>query len=530
MNNSLSLMFSQFAVKEFKIRKDSALDHKRELENLAILNHLKHPNIVELLGSYTYDGRHNLLFPLADTGNLAQLLDTERHLTMFPTDEALVIALAALASAVEHVHDFTERKIDLDLIGCHHDLRPRNILVSGSSLILADFGLTTFKLAAQNSATPFKSGMDDYLAPDDPIHRSSDIWSLGCIVAEVATYMDLGRDGVRQFRQAREHKVRGIITLQQFHQGPGQPSSAVDDWLSKRSKSSSTSCVLLIPLVRDMLCLDQSKRPKAKEITWRLRLIALYGVAGTVNDLFRQIRKGEDSLDMFIEHTAFDAWSHAMGIRTLEGESTPPVKPTHDMLPQFDAILGCLRRLCGYLKSRLSRGERAEQLDLSQLLKLNEELRCFLNQAQTESSRKYFNISVTRGDKELFERFKDQETSATVSHEIRMRANIKHINDLLKRDVSSESRKMMLEPSSVALGDRFDSHHLGQLKDGQRSRPVWVEWRQYRKHGADERTMENLYGRAARVAELLSQEKLQTFRTLQCTGFFHDCIRAAFGF
>jgi serine/threonine protein kinase len=278
MKNVLSLTLSQFAVKEFKIRKDSAVDYKRELENLAITNHLKHPNIVELLGSYTYDGRHNLLFPLADTGNLAQLLDTERRLTMFLTDEALVIVLAALASAVEHVHDFTERKIDLDLIGCHHDLRPRNILVSGSSLILADFGLTTFKPAAQNSATPFESGMDDYLAPDDPIHRSSDIRSLGCIVAEVTTYMDLGRDGVQHFRRVREHKVSGIITLHQFHQGSVQPSSAVNDWLSKGSKSSSTSCVLSIPLVRDMLCLDQSKRPKAKEITWRLRLTALYSV------------------------------------------------------------------------------------------------------------------------------------------------------------------------------------------------------------------------------------------------------------
>lgn len=525
MYSSLSLTLGQFAVKEFKLREGSARGHKRELENLAILNHLKHPNIAELLGSYTYDGRHNLLFPLADTGNLAQLLETERHLTMFSTDEALVVALAALTSAVEHVHEFAERKIDLDLIGCHHDLRPRNILVSGSSLILADFGLTTFKPTSQNSATPFKSGMDDYVAPDDPIHRSSDIWSLGCIVAEVATYMELGRDGVQQFRQAREHKS-GIISLHQFHR-LGRPSGAVDDWLSKRSESSSTSCALLVPLVRDMLCLDQSKRPKAKEITWRLRLVALHGVAGTVNDLFRQVRKGEDTLDMFIEHTAFDAWRHAMGIRALEGESARP--PDHDTMSQFDAILGCLGRLCEYLKSRLSRGERAQQLDLSQLFKLNEELRCFLDQAQTESSRTYFNISVMRGDEKPSEQCKFQETGATLNHEIRMRANIKSIHDLLARDAVSGSRKMMLEPESVELSGRVDSHYLGQLKDGQRSRPVWVEWREYRQHGADKVTMENLYERAAGIAELLSQEKPRAFRTLQCTGFFHDPVRAAFG-
>jgi len=49
-------------------------DYKDELHNLTLLYHLEHPNILELFGSYTYRGKHNLLFPLAGRGNLAKLL------------------------------------------------------------------------------------------------------------------------------------------------------------------------------------------------------------------------------------------------------------------------------------------------------------------------------------------------------------------------------------------------------------------------------------------------------------------------
>jgi len=528
------LIFAKFARKEFAIEKD----HQKELKNLSILNHLKHPNIVELLGSYTYGGKHSLLFPLADTGNLAELLAKERQSTPFTSDETLVIALVALSSAVEHVHDFSERKIELELIGCHHDLRPRNILVSGTNFILADFGLSTFKPSSENSETPFKHVNDDYLAPEcedwdhsfqaGTVHRSSDIWSFGCIVAEAATYMVLGCRGVQKFREAREHKVRGFV-LYHFHQGPSHPSDAVEDWLSKLEASSTRTCALLIRLVRRMLCMDQSERPKAKEVTLRLRFIALYEVATTIDNLFGQIRKYNDSLDMFLEHTRFDSWRYAIGILNPEDDSNSKCKSTYDLMFQFDAILKCLTRLREDLRSRHSRVGSVHYLDLSRLLKLDDELHCYLSREQKETSREYFNITVIRGDDSLFERFENGDISVALNHEIRMRANIKHINNVLARDPVSESRKMQVESSAVEIRDLFGDHHLGRYNNGQSSRPVWVEWRRYGQHGADERTMEKLYRRAARIAELLSQEKPEAFRTLQCGGFFHEQQRAAFG-
>ncbi|KAI1497171.1 kinase-like protein [Biscogniauxia marginata] len=485
-----------------------ALNHQKEL----------HPNIVELLGSYTWNGCHNLLFPLADTGNLAQFLDAESRPTRFELDETIVIALAAVSSAVHHVHDFCEHKIDLDLIGCHHDLRPRNILVSGASFILADFGLSTFKPTSQSSGTPFKHGADDYLGPEcvDPnnnfkagtVRRSSDVWSLGCIIAE----------GTEDFLQARKYRA-GAWEVHYFHKGPRKPNEGVEKWLSQLEASfPGSTCALL------------DVRPKAREVTFRLRLIALHNIAIDADLLFRKIRDADDSLDMFLEHTRLMSWRYAIGILGLGEEVAPFTNSICEGMSKFDALLACLKRLRDDLKSRHSRLSKVQYPELSRILQANDELHDILSQEQKEKYREYFHIHVMGEKDELFDRIENGHTHIAPDKEIRMRANIKHINALLANDVGSDSRTMQTEPSAVKIqGSYGENSALGWFNSGQEKRPVWVEWRRYGKHGADERTLETLHRRTARIAEVLSQEKPELFRTLKCTGFFHEPAKAAFG-
>lgn len=133
------------------------------------------------------------------------------------------------------------------------------------------------------------------------------------------------------------------------------------------------------------------------------------------------------------------------------------------------------------------------------------------------------------GYHDLFERFENWDSSGALNHEIRMRVNIKQINNLLTKDSGSKSRTMLEDSSVVEIGAPFGDHHLGQYNKCEELRRVWVEWRSYRRHGADENVMGKLYNRVARIAELLSQEKPEAFRTLKCNGFFHDPERAAFG-
>lgn len=514
-------------------------DHQKELKNLAILNHLKHPNIVELLASYTHGSRHNLLFPLAETGNLADLLGTERHATEFESDETFLIALAGLSSGIKHVHEFVEDKIHLKLIGFHHDVRPRNILVSKTDFILADFGLSTFKQESQESDTPFKAGMDDYLAPECEewdnnfqagiIHRSSDIWSLGGIIAEVATYMALGSQAVKKFRDERQHRVRGF-KLHSFHLGHNQSNPNVDRWLSMMETSATKACAMLVRLARSMLSMAQSERPNATEVNWQLQHIALYQVATTVDDLFNQFRETTGSVDAALEHMRFQAWMHATGILDSGKDPSWTAQLTYEIISAFKTILKCLTQLREDLNSRIPQEQSGRHLSASRLKDINDQLHNFLSRDQQEIFRTYFNITISESDNELLQKLKGDDSSISIDSEIRMRATIKYMTTLATSSPPSQSNPRPVERSAVRLQDPpLGAHRLGWLEGDQVPQPVWVEWRNYTQHGADEVVIEKLYDRVAAITQQLSQDKPDAFRTLTCCGFFHDQSRGAFG-
>jgi serine/threonine protein kinase len=330
-----------------------------ELKNLAILNHLRHPNIVELLSSYKYGGRYNLIFPLADGGDLADLLTTEREQTRFRSDRSLLVALAGLASAIEHVHDFVDEKLELRLTGCHYDFRPRNILVSGQDLLLADFGLSHFKDidAVSGSKTMFRQGADCYLAPECEdldnfkkfkVGRASDIWSFGCILAELLVYMAYGPSGVKQFKESRAF-TRGYMRYAYFHCG-FQPNPGVEEWLNKLADDESWRTSSLVSLIKRMLSLSEECRPKAREVTLILRVIVISEVSHSIDDLFERLDGKGESLEVFLQLQRFKAWKYGIGIIDLHGE------PTVDKLVElgnktFESIVQFLTEMEDCLRS-----------------------------------------------------------------------------------------------------------------------------------------------------------------------------------
>lgn len=87
---------------------ESSESHRFELENLSILTRLSHLNIIELLASYTYKGRHSLIFPLAEDGTFADCFTRDSQATPFQSKEAFLVAFAQLSSAIAQVHDFVD--------------------------------------------------------------------------------------------------------------------------------------------------------------------------------------------------------------------------------------------------------------------------------------------------------------------------------------------------------------------------------------------------------------------------------------
>ncbi|KAF5614656.1 serine threonine kinase [Fusarium tjaetaba] len=546
------------ARKEFHIKGH----HHKELENLSILNHLKHANIVELLGSFTSGDLHNLFFPLASDGNLYDVLSSDRQADLFASSETMLVELAALSSAIEHVHDFSKENLDLELIGCHHDLRPRNILVSGSKLILADFGLSTLKPSSQNSETPFKHNGDDYLAPEcedwdnsfvpGKVHRSADIWSFGCIMAEIVTYLVSGREGVEEFRQKRKHKVRNW-TFYQFHQGLDRPSDAVHQWLSDLETTGPTCTALLVKSICQTIAINQALRPTASSVTCKLRFIAVHEISVSINELFRQLKHAAPSIDMSLERERFRAWQHAIGLDDLKGKLSQPKgsgSSDESTMTQYSGIMESLRRLREDLQDRLSRGLDSQRLDLSRLVRLQDELHYFLDQQQKNASQAYFLVSLLSGQDAALGTLNEDgdQTLGAISHDLRMRANIRYINSLLvSESVGGQdpprsgfepllsNQTILIDPSRIPKLKPIGDHHFGsgllEKSDSDTivSRPIWVEWRRYEHHGASEDTMAKLYARATQTANLLSQKKPDSFRTLDCLGLFHEPSRGAFG-
>ncbi|KAI8628748.1 kinase-like protein [Xylariaceae sp. FL1651] len=524
------------ARKEFTVEHD----HRKELENLSILNHLKHPNIAELLSSFVQKDKYSLLFHFAKDGDLDEFLAKERHCTQFLTNQSLVDAFAALCSAVAHVHNFSQSKLDLQLIGLHHDLRPRNVLVSDGRFILADFGISTLKPYPANSETPFKNGSDDYLAPecedwDDgfqagKVHRSADVWSLGCILAEVVTYMAWGPQGVGRFREARRYKVRGWI-LRQFHHGPRKSSEAVSAWLSDLEQLGSTTITLLVDVVRQILSLNFLQRPTAEEVTRELQVIAIYEAASNINTAFSSIRGEYPSLDISLEHLRFNAWMLALGLFNFKDEPKSLRTFVHKANLQYDEIKETLTRLSTNLDARQKHEPSVQYLDFSSLSSLNDKLQSFLTSDQREKSREYFLVNLTEEPELSSDEIENWAMSGSVTHEIRLRVKLKYINNILTDDHNpSLDPSLKLDPNAIKELVAFGDHHRGRLIDQRgETRPVWVEWHRYGKHEAKQETIERLYGRATQTARLLAADKPESFRSLACCGFFHEAEREAFG-
>ncbi|KAL9627119.1 MAG: hypothetical protein Q9204_006798 [Flavoplaca sp. TL-2023a] len=228
--------YDKGTVAEKTQRLDNPEDEERYHREIETLRNREHPNIVPLLASYTLqvEDSGSVMKSLHFITPLAQMDLAEWMLHPKPppglhgsepseTRGFLYRSIYALVSGLSFLH--RENK---GTITAHHDLKPKNILVFGQDLKIADFGSSHLRSLAEGSETQRGPlGTYEYHPPeywnDDGSQarfnhgRAFDIWSMGCIIIEFATLIVHGWESkklsdFRIQRRQNPHKTRPKVT------------------------------------------------------------------------------------------------------------------------------------------------------------------------------------------------------------------------------------------------------------------------------------------------------------------------------
>lgn len=157
------------------------------LQEIDILKHLDHPNIVRLLHYFTLnDGcEYHLIMELVDGMTLRELITEQREHRkffngrFFPEDFILKIL-----NQILHILAYCFEQKTL-----HRD-KPENIMITRDllSIKLIDFGVSR-KVSTTNGSASTYTGTNDYMSPEiiDKVHYThlTDVWSLGIILYEL---------------------------------------------------------------------------------------------------------------------------------------------------------------------------------------------------------------------------------------------------------------------------------------------------------------------------------------------------------
>lgn len=143
---------------------------ERTMREARLTARLSHPGIVTVYDVASVDGSPFIVMELVPSHSLADEID--RHGPL-PSDRVATIGLALLdALAVAHQEGVI-----------HRDVKPSNVLLGESRVVLTDFGIATSESDATLTSTGLLIGSPTYMSPErlrsDRIGPPADIWSLG---------------------------------------------------------------------------------------------------------------------------------------------------------------------------------------------------------------------------------------------------------------------------------------------------------------------------------------------------------------
>jgi NIMA (never in mitosis gene a)-related kinase len=147
-----------------------------------ILSSLNFKYVVKYLESFLIDNNLNIVMEYCDAGDLSMYLNSYKKTGKNLPEEKIWKIFIQICLGINYIHS---KNI------LHRDLKTMNIFLMKEEIVrIGDLGVA--KILNQNSFANTFVGTPYYLSPEiceeKPYNEKSDIWALGCILYEMATF------------------------------------------------------------------------------------------------------------------------------------------------------------------------------------------------------------------------------------------------------------------------------------------------------------------------------------------------------